>query len=60
MDLLVLVLLIVLIFGVPRYGGTWGGGYGSMSVIGLIILVVLLLWLVGGVGGPIIIHDWRR
>lgn len=59
MDILVLLLIIILLFsGVPAWRpATWG--YGPMGIVGFVLLVVLLIWLVGGVGHPVIIHDWR-
>jgi hypothetical protein len=57
--ILIIVLLILLLggggyYGHSRYGGTGlGGRYGGTGfggVLGLVLVITLVLWLVGGLG----------
>ena len=55
--ILILIVVLVLLFagGGGYYGPRWGWGaphYGG-GLVGLILLIVLLLWLTGNIGGPV-------
>lgn len=48
MGLIILIILILLVIGaVPRWGYSRGWGYGPSGVLGLIVIVVLILLLLG-------------
>jgi hypothetical protein len=46
---LVVILILVLIGAVPRWGYSSGWGYGPSGIVGVILLVVLILALTGRV-----------
>jgi hypothetical protein len=45
---LIVILLCGGGWGASRYG--YGGGWGGGSIVGLILVVLLIIWLFGGVG----------
>ena len=48
MGLIILIILILLLIGaVPRWGYSRGWGYGPSGVLGLILIVVVVLLLMG-------------
>ena len=48
MGLILIILLILLLVGaLPRWGYSSGWGYGPSGLLGLILLVVLILLLMG-------------
>ena len=48
MGLILLIILILLLVGaVPRWGYSRGWGYGPSGLLGLILIIVIILWLVG-------------
>jgi len=52
MSLLLLIIILILLFG--GGGGYYGyrsyGGPGLGGVLGLVVVILLVLWLVGGLG----------
>ena len=49
--LLILVVVLLLLFGGVGYGyrGSWGGYYGGgVSLLGLILIILFVVWLIGG------------
>jgi hypothetical protein len=46
--ILIIVLLILLLGGGGYYGHSMYGGAGFGGVLGLVLIVALVLWLVGG------------
>ena len=50
MGLIILIILILLLIGaVPRWGYSRGWGYGPSGILGVILVIVLILWLMGRV-----------
>ncbi|HWI88929.1 MAG TPA: DUF3309 family protein [Sphingomicrobium sp.] len=48
MGLIILIILILLVIGaVPRWGYSRGWGYGPSGILGLILVVVVILLLLG-------------
>ncbi len=48
MGLIILIILILLLVGaVPRWGYSRGWGYGPSGLLGVILIVVLILLLMG-------------
>lgn len=48
MGLIILIILILLLVGaVPRWGYSRGWGYGPSGILGLILIIVLILYLMG-------------
>ena len=48
MGLIILIILILLVIGaVPRWGYSRGWGYGPSGILGLIVVVVVILLLLG-------------
>lgn len=48
MGLIILIILILLLVGaVPRWGYNRGWGYGPSGILGLILIIVLILYLMG-------------
>lgn len=50
MGLILTILLILLLIGaLPRWGYSSGWGYGPSGILGLILIIILILWLLGRV-----------
>lgn len=48
MGLILLIILILLVIGaVPRWGYSRGWGYGPSGILGLIVIIVVILLLLG-------------
>lgn len=48
MGLIILIILILLLVGaVPRWGYSRGWGYGPSGILGLILIIVVILLLLG-------------
>ena len=48
MGLIILIILILLLVGaVPRWGYSRGWGYGPSGLLGIVLIVVLILLLMG-------------
>jgi hypothetical protein len=47
MTLLILLLVLLVIFGLPRWRYSQNWGYAPSSTLGVILLVLLVLWLLG-------------
>jgi len=48
MSLIILIILILLLIGaVPRWGYNRGWGYGPSGILGVILVIVLILLLLG-------------
>lgn len=48
MGLIILIILILLLIGaVPRWGYSRGWGYGPSGILGVILIVVVILLLLG-------------
>jgi hypothetical protein len=45
--ILIILLILLLIGAVPRWGYSRGWGYGPSGILGLILIVVLILLLMG-------------
>ena len=45
--ILVIVLILLLIGALPRWGYSSGWGYGPSGLLGLILVIILILWLLG-------------
>jgi hypothetical protein len=45
--ILIVVLILMLIGSLPRWGYSSGWGYGPSGVLGLIVIVLLILFLMG-------------
>lgn len=45
--ILIILLILMLIGALPRWGYSTGWGYGPSGILGLILIVVLILWLLG-------------
>ena len=45
--ILVIVLVLLLVGSVPRYGYNRNWGYGPSGGVGLILAIVIILWLLG-------------
>jgi hypothetical protein len=45
--LLLIIVIILLIAGLPRWPYSRGWGYGPTSILGIILIVVLILFLLG-------------
>ena len=45
--ILVIILILLLVGAVPRWGYSRGWGYGPSGILGLILVVVLVLLLLG-------------
>lgn len=45
--ILVIVLILVLIGAIPRWGYSSGWGYGPSGLIGIILIIVLIMALTG-------------
>ena len=48
--ILIIVLLILLLGGGGYYGHSRYGGHGLGGVLGLVLVVAVVIWLVGGLG----------
>jgi hypothetical protein len=47
--ILVIILILVLIGAIPRWGHSRGWGYGPSGLLGVILIVILILALTGRV-----------
>ncbi|QMT61645.1 hypothetical protein HBNCFIEN_03049 [Legionella sp. PC997] len=47
--ILLIVLILILIGALPRWGHSRGWGYGPSGIIGLILVIYLILLLIGRV-----------
>ena len=47
--ILVIILILLLIGAIPRWGYSSGWGYGPSGIVGVILIVVLILALTGRV-----------
>jgi len=59
MILVLLLVLLLLALGAgpyTPYGRNWG--WGPAGVLWLVLLVLLVLWLAGAVGGPVVVQRW--
>jgi hypothetical protein len=45
--ILLIVLVLLLIGAMPRWGYSRGWGYGPSSILGVILVIVLILFLLG-------------
>jgi hypothetical protein len=45
--ILIVLLILLLIGALPRWGYSSGWGYGPSGLLGLILVVILILWLMG-------------
>lgn len=45
--ILVIILILLLIGALPRWGYSNSWGYGPSGLLGLILIVILILWLMG-------------
>ena len=45
--ILVIILILLLIGALPRWGYSSGWGYGPSGLLGLIVIIVIILWLLG-------------
>jgi hypothetical protein len=45
--ILVIILILLLVGAVPRWGYSRGWGYGPSGILGLILIVVVILLLLG-------------
>ena len=47
--ILVIILILLLIGALPRWGYSTGWGYGPSGILGLILIIIIILWLLGRV-----------
>ena len=47
MTILIIVLILALVGGLPRWGYSRSWGYGPSGLLGTIVLILLILWLLG-------------
>jgi hypothetical protein len=45
--ILIILLILLLIGALPRWGYSSGWGYGPSGLLGLILVIILILWLLG-------------
>jgi len=45
--ILVILIILLLIGALPRWGYSSGWGYGPSGILGLILVVIIILWLLG-------------
>jgi hypothetical protein len=45
--ILIILLILLLIGALPRWGYSSGWGYGPSGLLGLILVIILVLWLLG-------------
>ena len=45
--ILVIILVLLLVGAVPRWGYSSGWGNGPSGLLGLILIIVLIVWLMG-------------
>jgi hypothetical protein len=45
--ILIILVILLLIGALPRWGYSSGWGYGPSGLLGLILVIVLILWLLG-------------
>jgi hypothetical protein len=48
MSALLLIVILLLLFGGGGYGYSQYGGTGLGGVLGLVLLIVVVMWLIGG------------
>lgn len=44
---LIVILILMLIGSIPRWGYSSGWGYGPSGILSTILIIVLILWLLG-------------
>lgn len=50
MGLILLIVLLILVFGsLPRWGHSSQWGYGPSGLLMLVLVILLILWLIGGI-----------
>lgn len=47
--ILVIILILLLIGALPRWGYSTGWGYGPSGILGLVLIIIIILWLLGRV-----------
>lgn len=47
MTILIIVLILALIGGLPRWGYSRSWGYAPSGLLGTIVIILLILWLLG-------------
>jgi hypothetical protein len=57
--LILLIVVLVLLFGggggyYYGRGAGWGGPHYGGGLLGLVLIILLILWLTGNIGGPVI------
>lgn len=45
--ILIVLLILLLIGAIPRWGHSANWGYGPSGILGTILIIVLILWLLG-------------
>lgn len=45
--ILIIILILILVGAVPRWGYSSGWGYGPSGIVGIILIVVIILLLTG-------------
>ena len=45
--LLLIIVIVLLVAGLPRWGYSRGWGYGPSGILGIILIIVLILFLMG-------------
>jgi hypothetical protein len=48
--ILVIILILLLIGALPRWGHSTNWGYGPSGILGLILVIIIILWLLGRLG----------
>jgi hypothetical protein len=47
MTILVILLILALVGGLPRWGYSRSWGYGPSGILGVVVVILLVLWLLG-------------
>jgi hypothetical protein len=47
MTILIIVLILALVGGLPRWGYSRSWGYGPSGILGVIVIILIILWLLG-------------
>jgi hypothetical protein len=47
--ILVILLILILVGAVPRWGYSRGWGYGPSSIVGLLLIIILVMALTGNI-----------